>query len=91
MRCLLLLAALTLCAASNLRDRKTSSLLRSAAGVAKGAAADANYDPHDPRVQHASHEDTPFLNNVYLPQQEDVDVSNIDPNTFNMLTPNSVV
>ena len=45
------------------------------------------FDFNDEKVIRASHQDTPFLSNINLPQEEGVDVTNIDPNTDNMVAP----
>ena len=51
------------------------------------AGKTGNLDMNDPKVVQISHEDTPFLTNINLPQEENVDVTNIDPNTDNMVAP----
>ena len=45
------------------------------------------YDPNDPAIKKAMHEDTPFLIKVQMPAESNSDIANADPNTVNLLKP----
>ena len=45
------------------------------------------YDPNDPVVKKAMHEDTPFLLKIQMPADTNPEITNADPNTINMLVP----
>lgn len=46
-----------------------------------------NYDPNDPMVKKAAHEDTPFLVKIQMPASTSPEIANANPNTVNMLAP----